>query len=128
MHREASPGRALVRSAVRRLSRDFIAGKVALDIQPSGEGGLYRRQVMVHPGPGAAERAQYRGERLKITIRAHSDSAFVTLVDRRQRHRHRPEADLPRVCEKGFTGENGSKYGLQYRHGPVLCAGSSATG
>lgn len=111
----------LVRSAVRRLSRDFIAGKVALDIQPSGEvvytDGKWMDFIL---GQVLQNALKYRGERPKITIRAHSDSAFVTLVIADNGIGIDPK-DLPRVCEKGFTGENGRKYGRSTGMGLYLC-------
>jgi len=112
----------LVRTAVKRNSRDFISKGIAIDIE-GVEGAIYSDtkwlEFILNQLIGNS--IKYVGERegrVTFTTFRNKNNIVLTIEDNGIGI---IEKDINRVFEKGFTGENGRKFGESTGIGLYLC-------
>jgi signal transduction histidine kinase len=113
---------ALVRSVIKRNSRDFISKGITIDIE-AVEGTVYSDakwlEFIVNQLIGNATKySRERDGRVTISTVRNENNIVLTIEDNGIGI---IDKDVGRVFEKGFTGENGRKFGRSTGIGLYLC-------
>ncbi|MCB6991912.1 sensor histidine kinase [bacterium 210820-DFI.6.37] len=108
---------ALIRRTIKKYASLFIRKKIAVDFQESGSRVITdEKWLYIVLGQILSNALKYTPEGGKITIRM--EEGLLRISDTGIGIQAQ---DLPRVFEKGFTGENGRKFSKSTGQGLYLC-------
>lgn len=114
--------RALVNSVIRRNSRAFIENKIA--VQPLQEDAevytdvKWMEFILNQIVNNAIKYKQEAEPAIRFSADSQGSSVYLTVADNGIGI---PASDLPRIFDKGFTGQTGRKYGKSTGIGLYLC-------
>ena len=112
----------LVRNAIKRNSRDFISRKISIDME-AVEGTVYGDAkwlefILNQVIGNSIKYIREKGGKIKVYAVKNENNIALTVEDNGIGI---IDNDINRVFEKGFTGENGRKFGRSTGIGLYLC-------